>query len=248
MPAAGRQTSRNRLDGPPRRVNKRRMSGRIRTEDDLAAHLAALVAADRRLAPVAAAVPAVPLRNLGSGLAGLLRIVVGQQLSTHAAAAVWQRLQAAVEPLSGAALAAADDLALRGAGLSRQKVRTVRAIVAAERDGLDLEGLCEADVDEARAALVAVPGVGPWTAELYLMFCAGAPDLLPGGDLALRKAAGRALGLDETPTAAELEALGRDWAPHRSTAARLLWAFYRAPPAASPRPEPAAARPAGFPV
>lgn len=200
------------------------MGDRIDTEADLARHIAALAAMDGAMAHVAAAVPEVPLRRLPGGLAGLLRIVMGQQLSIHAAAAVWQRLETAAGTVDAANLGGLSDEALRAAGLSRQKIRTLRAIVAAEIEPV----LADPPNDEAlRKALLSVPGVGPWTADLYLLVCAGAPDVLPAGDLALRKAARAALDLADDPAVAELEATAARWSPHRSAASRLLWAYYR---------------------
>lgn len=208
------------------------MERRIHTEADLAHHIAALRAADPRLAGVADAVgDQVPLRRMPPGLAGLLRIVMGQQLSIHAAAAVWARLEAACGAIDPARLGALDDAALRAAGLSRQKTRTLRAILAS-----DIANTLERPASDAarREALLAVTGIGPWTADLYLIVCEGAPDVLPTGDLALRKSAGRALGLAQEPSPAALEAIARAWAPHRSAAARLLWAYYRVAPEAAP--------------
>lgn len=226
------------------------MDARIRTDEDVATHLAALLAKDARLVSVAAAVRHVPLRAIEPGWAGLTRVVMGQQLSTASAAAVWGRLGEAADASDIAAVAALGDAALRAAGLSRQKVRTVRAMAAAAANGLCIHAVGTAPVHEAREALTAVPGIGPWTADIYLMFAAGHPDLMPGGDLALRKAAARALGV-AVPDAAALEALAQPWSPHRSVAARLLWAYYRVPdgPAVTPRRSAAVpANAAGFPL
>jgi DNA-3-methyladenine glycosylase II len=203
---------------------------RIETDADIAAALDAL-AADPRLAACRAAVSGVPLRMIPAGLEGLLRIVSSQQLSTQSANAVWSRFTLAFEPLTAAAILAASDEELRAAGLSRQKAKTFRAVAAAVVEGLDLEALAEAEPDEARAALEAISGIGRWTADLYLMFAAGHPDIFPVGDLAVRKSAQRALSLAEEPKPEALAAIAEAWSPHRSTAARLLWAFYRVPPA-----------------
>lgn len=211
---------------------------RIRTDADIAAALDAL-AADPRLAACRAAVPVVPLRTMPAGLPGLLRIVASQQLSTASASAVWTRFTAALDPVSAEAILAASDEELRAAGLSRQKAKTFRAVAAAVAGGLDLEALADAEADDARAALEAIAGIGRWTADLYLMFAAGHPDIFPVGDLAVRKSAQRALGLAEEPKPDALAAIAADWSPHRSTAARLLWAYYRvAPTAAAPATTP----------
>jgi DNA-3-methyladenine glycosylase II len=222
------------------------MPERIRSEADIEAALDALAAKDDRLAAARAAVPEVPLRLQPAGVAGLLRIVAGQQLSTRAAAAVFDTVSDRFAPLSAATILGADAEALRAAGLSRQKTRTFHAVAAAVEAGLDLDALADGCPEAARATLEAITGVGRWTADLYLMFCAGHPDILPVGDLAVRRGAQRVLGLDEEPKPAVLDEIARAWAPHRSTAARLMWAFYRVDrPAPSRR---AAAAPAGFPL
>ena len=225
----------------------------LRTEADLERALDAVCAADARLAAVRAKVPAVPLRSQPAGITGLLRIVAGQQLSTASAAAVWGRtLDVLADPggtLSAAAILRAEDATMRAAGLSRQKIATFRRVAEHVDAGLDLVALAQADAEEARRALEAIPGVGRWTADLTLMFCAGHPDILPVGDLAVRRAAQRALSLAEEPLPAELDAIGAAWSPHRSAVARLLWSYYRIAEAearAKPAPAPAAA-PAGYP-
>lgn len=213
----------------------RGMNARIHTEADLQRHIHGLVGRDPRFGPIADAVNDVPLRRLPGGLPGLLRIVMGQQLSVHAAAAVWSRLEALAAPVCGTTLCALSDEALREAGLSRQKVKTLRAVVAS---GIETT-LADPPADDAalRETLLAVPGIGPWTADLYLIVCTGAPDILPAGDLALRRAAARALNLANEPTIAALDEIAAAWAPHRATAARLLWAYYRLPKdTASTRP------------
>lgn len=206
------------------------MAGRIHTESDLQDHIGGLVECDPRFAPIAAAVSDVPLRRLPGGLPGLLRIVMGQQLSVHAAAAVWARLEALAAPVCAQSLRPLSDEDLRAAGLSRQKVKTLRALVASGIERV----LADPPEDHAlREALLAVPGIGPWTADLYLIVCTGAPDILPSGDLALRKSAARAFNLDPDMTPAALDDVAAAWAPHRATAARLLWAYYRLPQSGS---------------
>ena len=203
------------------------MADRIRSQSDIDAALQALAAADPRLARAIEAVGTVPLRLHSAGLPGLLRIVTGQQLSTHAAATVFDRVCAAVGSLSPETLGAMDDATLRAAGLSRQKIRTFRASAAAVADGLDLGALADGCPEAARRTLETIPGVGRWTADLYLMFCAGHPDVFPVGDLAVRRGAARALDLVEEPAPAALEPMAEAWRPHRSTAARLMWSVYR---------------------
>lgn len=199
----------------------------ITTPDDIAAGLDALIAADSRLADVLAVAGDVPLRRNPPGFEGMARVIVGQQISIHAAAAIWARLVTELGVMTPAALLAADDAALKRAGLSAAKMRTLRAIAAdCAAGGLDLEGLATVESAAAIARLVQLPGIGPWTAELYLMFCLGHPDIFPGGDLALRSAIGDAFGLATRPADAEVRAMAQAWAPWRSVAARLFWAFY----------------------
>jgi DNA-3-methyladenine glycosylase II len=199
----------------------------IATHDDVATGLAALVAADRRLAPVLDVAGEVPLRRFEPGYAGLARVVVGQQLSIHAAAAIWGRLEGEIGAVTPAALLGVDDATLKRAGLSIAKMRTLRAVAADCAAGtLDLAAIAEAEPGVAIARLVELPGVGPWTAELFLIFCAGHPDVFPGGDLALRVALADAFGLAERPDDKGARAIAAEWAPWRSVAARLLWAFY----------------------
>ncbi len=202
------------------------MLERIRDEADLIRALDALLELDPRLVAAAEAVGPLPLRLAPAGLSGLLRIIAGQQLSTASAAALWTRFEATFPAPTPAAILAASDETLREAGLSRQKMRTVRAVAEAIDAGLDLEALALAEPGEARAALEAIHGVGRWTADLYLMFCAGHPDILPVGDLAVRRGMTAALDLPEEPVPAVCDEIAAGWAPHRSTAARLFWAYY----------------------
>ena len=200
---------------------------RIRTEADVEAGLQRLAAADPRIAAAWEAVDHVPLRLLPGDFAGLCRIVAGQQLSTQSAAACYAKVSATFDPLCAETVLAASEAELRAAGLSRQKAATFRAVAEAVAAGLDLDGLADRPAEEARAALEAIRGIGRWTADLYLMFCAGHPDIFPVGDLAVRRAAQRVLGLEAEPAPAELDGLALVWSPDRSVAARLMWAFYR---------------------
>ena len=138
------------------------------------------------------------------------------------------RLNAAFAALTQEAVFAADEAALRACGLSGPKVRGLQALARAMVvDGLDLAGLQDASAEEAHAALVAVKGIGPWTADIFLMLCLGHPDAWPNGDIALQEAARVALGLASRPDAGGLEAIGERWRPYRAVAARILWAYYK---------------------
>ena len=169
-----------------------------------------------------------PVRKRPAGFLGLVSIVVAQQVSTASAAAILGRLQAALPDMSAEAVASASDAELLGAGLSRNKLRTIRAISAAVVAGeLPLDGLGDLPGEEAHAALTSVHGVGPWTADIYLLFCLGHPDIFPAGDLALQEAVRLVLGLEARPDARATAAIAQRWRPWRGVAAGVLWAFYR---------------------
>lgn len=203
---------------------------RIDSEADLDRALAALAARDPDLVAHLVAVGGrPPLRRRAAGFAGLAAMVVSQQVSTASAAAIFARLQAALPRLEAPQLLAASDAVLRGAGLSAGKVLTLRAAAAALAEGrLSLERLADLPADEAAARLTALRGIGPWTAQLYLLSCLGHADAWPPGDVALAEAARLALGLDARPDSAALARIAERWRPHRAVAARLLWGYYRA--------------------
>jgi DNA-3-methyladenine glycosylase II len=171
---------------------------------------------------------APPLRRREPGFAGLAAIIVSQQVSTASAAAIFGRLQARIVPLEAGELARATEEDLRACGLSNAKIRALRAAaLAIVEGGLDLARLDDLDAEDAHKALVAVKGVGPWTADIFLLFCLGHPDAFPAGDLALQEAAKLALNLKRRPDAARLERIAERWRPLRGVAARMLWAYYR---------------------
>jgi len=205
------------------------MYHRIDTEADIAAGLGALVAADPRLAEVAAVAGTLPLRRRPGGFAGIAGIVVSQQLSTASASAIWGRLAAAYDPFTPQSLIKARADRLARLGLSRPKIHALKAIARAIAGGaLDCEALPDMPADAAHRALCAVHGIGPWTADSYLLFCLGHPDAWPAGDLALQEAARLAFGLPARPNAKQITVLAEPWRPWRAVAARLLWAYYRA--------------------
>jgi len=171
---------------------------------------------------------APPLRRRPAGFEGLARIIVGQQLSVASASAIWERTAAVCRPFEPRILLGLDDAQLAQAGLSRPKIRTLRAIAGACRNGLDLARLEQAAEEEVHAALTEVTGIGPWTADIYIMFCLGRADAWAPGDLALQIAAQQALGLAVRPGTDEMRALAERWRPWRAVAARLLWAYYAA--------------------
>eukprot|EP00903_Cladosiphon_okamuranus_P002490 g2488.t1 len=199
----------------------------ITTENDIQEGLAALIDADSRLAAIAAVAGDIPLRRRAADFEGLAQIITGQQVSTASAAAIFKRLTALVVPLTAEQLAHFSDEDLAGAGLSRPKIRTLRAVALACGAGLDLSGLADAPADAAHARLCEIKGIGRWTADIFLLFCAGHPDIFPSGDLALQIAVCDALELSERPAPKDLDAIAAAWAPNRAIAARLFWAWYR---------------------
>lgn len=168
-----------------------------------------------------------PLRRRPGGFEGLARIIVGQQVSVASAEAIWARVAALAVPFEPGLLIGLSDATLLGAGLSRGKVRTLRALAVAITQGLDLGRLDELHDDAVREALTQVTGIGPWTSDIYIMFCLGRADGFPPGDLALQVAAQMAMKLETRPTERELVAIAERWRPWRGVAARVLWAYYR---------------------
>ncbi|BDA86163.1 DNA-3-methyladenine glycosidase [Aureimonas sp. SA4125] len=199
----------------------------ILTEDDIARELAALSLIDPRLAALVEIAGPLPVRATPGGLRGLIGMVVGQQVSRASAVAILTRLGAAMDLDDPRSILAATDADFRFAGMSRVKERTALALAEACLDGrLDFARITELSPDAAIGELIALPGIGPWTAECFLLFSAGHPDIFPAGDLALQIAVAHGLGLAERPKPKPLVALARDWAPHRSAAARLFWGYY----------------------
>ena len=201
----------------------------IHTDADLQAGMATLVAQDPRLIEVLAKAGMPGIRRREAGYAGLCAIVCGQQLSTASAAAIRDRLFAAFDPFHHDAvrLARADKLARLG--LSRPKIKAIKAIGTAISKGhIDLDAVHSMDADKAHEALTALHGIGPWTADIYLLFCLGNADAWPAGDLAIQEAARIAFNLKKRPDAKALTKLAEVWRPWRGVAAHLLWAYYHA--------------------
>jgi len=148
-------------------------------------------------------------------------------VSLASARAAYDRLRAELGDVTATGVASLDDEALRRVGFSRQKTRYARELANATAAGvLDFDALARLPDDEVRRALIALPGVGPWTADVYLLSCLRRPDIWPVGDRALQVAAAEVLDLETTPDPATLEVIGARWSPHRSAAARLLWHSY----------------------
>jgi len=195
----------------------------------LRAGLDALAAIEPAFAAAIARVgyPAPRLRD--RGYATLLRTILGQQVSVASADAVWRRLHDRLgDAADPALLTAATDETLRAAGLSRQKAGYARDLGEAVLSGrLDLQAL-PVDDEAAIAKLVAIRGIGRWSAETYLLFAEGRPDVWPAGDLAVQLEVGRILGLPARPTERETRALAEAWRPHRGAAAIFTWHHYGA--------------------
>ena len=157
----------------------------------------------------------------------LLRVVVGQQVSTSAARAILGRLSALFSDRlpTPSELLAAEEGELRSVGLSRQKLSYLRNLAERVESGaLDLDRLADLPDDEVRERLMAVKGIGPWSADMFLLRELGRPDVLPPGDVGIRKAVQKAYGLPVPPTPTEVDLLGEKWRPHRSLAAAYLFA------------------------
>lgn len=198
------------------------------TPAQIAAARAYLSAADPALARVDAQTPVFDWRLRQSGFESLLHMIVGQQVSLASAAAIWARVVSGLEgAVTAQAVLARDIETLRALGLSLPKARYAHEIARAQVDGqIDLDRMEDLDDAQAVAALVAIKGVGRWTAETYLMFCEGRIDVFPGGDVALQEAmrwADRAL---VRPNQKQAYARAEQWTPYRGVAAHLLWAWY----------------------
>jgi DNA-3-methyladenine glycosylase II len=198
----------------------------IRDQSDIQAGLEALVLLDPRLGPIVDIAGPVPLRLNEPGFAGLASIIVSQMVSRASADAIWRRLSAA-GPVTADGYGALDPAVVATFGLSRAKAATLRNLAAAISAGqFDLASVGMLETAEAIRGLTALPGIGPWTAEVYLMFCGGHADIFPAGDVALQAAVAHAFALEARPSAKNLIALAEIWSPWRSVAARLFWAYY----------------------
>lgn len=202
----------------------------IRDLDDINEGLAHLVRLDPALSLIIEKAGPLELRIHEPGFAGLAHIVVSQMVSRASANAIWSRILAGAgtDVTAESYLAVPQELRA-GFGLSRAKATTLEGLARAVTEGrLDLHAVSRREADVALSELVALRGIGPWTAEVYLMFCGGHPDIFPVGDVALRAAVGHALLLETRPDAKWLSERAALWTPWRSVAARLFWAYYAA--------------------
>lgn len=199
----------------------------IESEADIAAGVRALRRKCPHMRQVHDLVGNPPLRRLAGGFPGLVRIVVGQQLSIASASAIWSRVEAAAVPFVPERILSLDDELMRSLGLSRSKVLTIRSLAAAlARGDFDVEALAQAKDEDVHDVLTGLRGFGPWSADIYIMFCLGRRDGFAAGDLALQVGAQLVLGLENRPSGRELLEISERWRPWRGVAARLLWAHY----------------------
>ncbi len=193
---------------------------RIVTESDMADGFEMLCRMEPKFAMISGP---LPLRRKADGFGALLNAIVGQQVSTASAAAIWGRLEAAGLAQEAAVRAASDD-DLKACGLSRPKVRYARALAEAR---VDYGALRQASVEEVMEVLIAVPGIGRWTAEIYAKFALGHADVFAAGDLALQEGAKLLFNLAERPSEKQMRTMAEAWTPVRAIAARALWVYYR---------------------
>jgi DNA-3-methyladenine glycosylase II len=167
-----------------------------------------------------------PPRIRPPGYITLMRTIVGQQVSVAAATSVWNKLEATLGEVTPATVLAADFDTLRACGLSRQKQGYARSLSELVASGeLDLQALPEDD-EEAIEQLTRIKGIGRWSAEIYLLFAEGRPDIWPAGDLAIQAGLGRILGLAERPSEKDIRAAAEPWRPHRGAVTLLTWHVY----------------------
>ena len=190
--------------------------------------IGALIASHPVFAAVELAAGPLPWRTRPRGFCGLLQAITAQMISNQAASAIWRRVVAVPGALTPSGLLAVPEEALRQAGFSRPKVAHAQSLARAYLDGrLDDDIIETLDDEAAIATLVAVPGLGPWTAEVYLLFALQRADVFPAGDIALAASAADLLRLPARPGPKPLRALAGQWRPFRALAARLLWHHWR---------------------
>jgi DNA-3-methyladenine glycosylase II len=209
-------------------ISRNAMTLHLDTQDDLDALLRILSEQDPRLQPVLQMTGPAPLRRRAPGFAGLAAIICGQQLSTFAAAAIWARMVKAFDEVQHTHIRTARADRLRRLGLSVAKIKTLKFIAREIDEGrLDLAKLADTPADEAHNTLTALHGIGPWSADVYLLFCLGHSDAWPAGDLAVQEAVRIGLGLKSRPSVKEMAVIGEAWRPYRGAAAHLFWAYYK---------------------
>jgi DNA-3-methyladenine glycosylase II len=206
-----------------------KMTLHLNSQADLEEAIHALLELDPRLQPVFEIAGMPALRRREPGFVGLAHIVCGQQLSTASASAIWARLSAAFNPFDHDVVRRARADRLGRLGLSAAKIKTLKNLAREiEAERLNLDVLAEEDADAAHHTLISLHGIGPWTADVYLLFCLGHGDAWPAGDLAVQEAVKIGLGLKTRPTPKQMIPLAEPWRPMRGAAAHLWWSYYRA--------------------
>lgn len=207
-------------------ARRRQPTTPIDSDERLAKALVELAEHDTSLVPLIADLSPLPLRKQSADFAGLVRIVTGQQVSRASAEAIWGRLITIHPTLDPKTVLKGAEPPLVEAGLSRPKQKTVLALAQACLNGFDPAATATLPAEDAMATLTALHGIGPWSAQVFLLFCAGHSDIFPGGDIALQHAVADHLSLPERPNAKDLTTIAERWRPHRSAAARLFYARY----------------------
>jgi DNA-3-methyladenine glycosylase II len=205
------------------------MTVHLNSQSDLDDAIAGLMKLDPRLPPILDIAGMPKLRQREPGFAGLAQIIVGQQVSVASASAIWGRVSGAYDPFHPDSLRKARADRLGRLGLSAAKIKTLKGIareLGSER--LNLDVLAEEDADVAHATLTRLHGIGPWTADVYLLFCLGHGDAWPAGDVAIQEAMKVGLGLKARPTVKQMAPLAEPWRPLRGAAAHLWWSYYHA--------------------
>lgn len=200
---------------------------RITDMDVLNRHLDGLVALDLRLDPVRATAGEVPLRLGQSGFAGMVSIINSQLLSVASARAIHGRVVDMLGEVTATRFLDMSEVDMRDCGLSGGKYKTMRLVAEAELNGaLDYDALSGLSVDVAMKELTSLKGIGPWTAEIYLLSGVGHADIFPAGDLVLQKMVGDVLDHGEKPDEKTTRQIVAHWSPYRGAAARLLWRYF----------------------
>ena len=200
---------------------------RIIDQDNLEQGVAEFVVLFPDMASIVEALPNIPLRRRAPGFEGLAEIITAQQVSKASAAAIFERTRSAIQPFTAQNFLDAGETPLVKAGQSRAKQIAMTGLARAVVDQhLDIEGLCLIRVEEAMAQLTTLKGIGPWTAEVFLLFCAGHVDVFPAGDVALQHAVADICNLSKKPDSEKTRGLAMQWAPMRGVAARILYAHY----------------------
>ena len=208
----------------------------IHDRDDLARAVDQLIAIEPRFAPIVERNGLPPLRRMPDGVPTLLRIVTDQLISLAAGEAIWNRIGTHVSPLEPDHIIARGEAGLKSLGLSGAKSRTFIVVCVAAREGhFDRNRINNLDDDGARKHLMQIYGIGPWTADIYLLSALGRSDAWPAGDVALQIASEDLFNLQQRPTTRDMNQLASPWRPLRSVAARLLWTHYRTLRRRSPR-------------